>query len=73
MVHGFGGLSGVKMLGNGLRAMRAGHKQGRTAGDPLQQGGIVVMNTDGQPLLTHRDSTAGDHLPADQLLAKLRD
>lgn len=73
MVHGFGGLSGVKMLGNGLRAMRGGHKQGRTAGDPLQQGGIVVIGTDGQLLLAHRDSTAGDHLTAEQLLTKLRD
>lgn len=71
MNRGFGGLSALKMVAGGLRASRDGHRQGRVAGDPLQQGGVVAVATDGTLLMAHRDSTGGDHLSPDELLRRL--
>lgn len=62
----------VSMLKSGWRALRSGHVQGRTKGDPLQQGGTVVFDAAGEPALVHVDDTAGDHADVDEVLAVLR-
>lgn len=48
---------------NAVRALRDGHRQGRTRGDPWQQGGVVVVSAlddGGKLLLQHAASEAGD-------------
>jgi hypothetical protein len=61
---------GVKSLGLARRALSAGHRQGRTQGDPWQQGGVLVVAPSGEVLWRHADSGVGDHGdPADALRA----
>ena len=71
LIHGMGGMASFKMIPNALRAMTRGHRQSKTQGDPLQQGGVCVVDTNGNVLFAHRDQTAGDHINAKQLLSKL--
>lgn len=54
-------------FGNGLRAFRAGHRQGLTKGDPWQQGGVVVVSSlaperlgAGKVVLQHAADAAGE-------------
>ena len=70
--HGVGSLMSLGMIASGMRAVRAGHTQGATAGDPLQQGGVAVFDSNGTQQFLHRDSTAGDSLPASDLVEVLR-
>ena len=55
----------------GLRAMRAGFRQGRTQGDPWQLGGVLVVRPGGQVAYFHRSQSAGDHAPADDVVRAL--
>jgi len=73
LVFGMGGVASWKLIKNGLRAAAAGHRQGRTEGHPLQQGGVGVFDTSGTVRFLHRDSTAGEHLDADQVREVLRE
>ncbi|MCB9537225.1 MAG: AhpC/TSA family protein [Myxococcales bacterium] len=59
---------GPKALRAGLRAFRAGFRQGRTQGDPWQQGGVLVVGRDGRRWLRHADAFAGDHADLDAVL-----
>ena len=68
MLYGMGGWNSFKMLSMGIRAHRAGFRQGRTEGHPLQQGGVFLFDQSGDLILAHRDTTAGDHLPPDRIL-----
>lgn len=52
----------------GLRAFLAGFRQTRTAGDPLQQGGIVVVDRDGQERYRYVGDYAGDHAAPEAIL-----
>lgn len=52
---------GPAAVRRGFRALGSGHKQGRTKGDPWQQGGVLLVDTDGSVLYQHVDSGAGDH------------
>lgn len=65
-----------KVTGSGLksafRALSSGHIQGRTRGDPWQQGGVIVLGGDGQVLFKHADTEAGDHANVDDILSSLR-
>ena len=47
-----------------LRALAAGFRQTRPAGDPLQQGGVVVMGRDGVERYRYVGEYAGDHAEA---------
>lgn len=52
------------------KAMRKGFFQGRTKGDPFQQGGAIVVAPSGAYLYHFAGSTAGEHPdPADFLKA----
>lgn len=57
----------LQLAKNGMRAYKAGFRQGRTQGDPLQQGGVVVMDAQDRVTWLHVDSGAGDHAPMDAL------
>lgn len=59
-----------KVLGNAVRSLRGGFRQGRTQGDPWQQGGVFVITPDDQVLFHHVSREAGDHpQPADIVAA----
>ena len=69
LVHGFGGTAGLGMIRSGLRAWKGGFRQGRTQGDPLQQGGVFVVNKGGDAVFEQRSATAGDHPEVEEVLA----
>ena len=69
LVHGFGGSAGLGMIRSGLRAWKGGFRQGRTQGDPLQQGGVFVVNQGGASVFEQRSATAGDHPDVGDVLA----
>lgn len=52
-----------------LRAWRHGFRQSRTAGDPLQQGGVVVVGPDGRERYRYISRWAGDHPRQSSLVA----
>ena len=54
------------------RALRRGFRQGKTQGDPWQQGGVVVLSRDGQVLFRQVDKTGGDPLDLDGVVAAVR-
>jgi peroxiredoxin len=58
-------------MGNAVRALRAGFRQGRTRGDPWQQGGAFVITPEGQILYSHVSEVAGDHAELQDVLAAL--
>ena len=57
-----------RLLRSAARALLAGHWQGATQGDALQQGGCLVLSAQGRVLYTHRDDTAGDHVEIERIL-----
>ena len=62
---------GLKSLSRGRRASGGGFRQGKTQGDPWQQGGTLVIDRGGGVLFSHAADGAGDHAPVDALLAAL--
>lgn len=60
---------GAKTLRGAWRALRSGHLQGRTKGDPWQQGGVLALDGDAHVLFSHVDEAAGDNAPVDTVLA----
>jgi peroxiredoxin len=61
----------LKVLGNSVRALRAGHRQGRTRGDPWQQGGVFVITPEGSVSFRHISQVAGDHPDPRHVIAAL--
>ena len=45
----------------GLKALVAGFRQGKTKGDPMQQGGVLVVKRGGELVFAYTSATAGDH------------
>ncbi len=68
MRHGVGTSFNPRMLKHAWRAYKAGHRQTKTLGDPWQQGGTLVVSTDGEIAYTHVSKTAGDHAPVHSVL-----
>jgi hypothetical protein len=56
-----------------LRARRAGFTQPGVKGDPWQQGGVLVILPGGEVAFRHVSRYLGDHPPAAEVLAALRD
>jgi hypothetical protein len=52
-----------------LRTLLRGFRQRRTAGDPWQQGGAVVVAKGGEVVFRHVSEHPGDQAPAASLLA----
>ena len=61
MRRGLGTVLRPSVFSHALRAWRRGFRQARTAGDPLQQGGAVVIDPDGRERYRYISRWAGDH------------
>lgn len=53
-----------------LRAMAAGFRQAKTQGDPIQQGGVLVVKRGGEVIYGYTSAVAGDHPPIEDVMAK---
>lgn len=62
-----------RVLGNAARALRSGFRQGWTQGDPWQQGGVLVVDTDGTVLWSYLSRSAGDHPSPEEILEATRE
>ena len=58
-------------LGKTIKAFAAGNRQGRTQGDPWQQGGALVIDTDGSVLWHHVSAHSGDQASGADIVAAL--
>ena len=56
----------------GRRAMAAGFRQGRTQGDPWQQGGAMIVLPGGDRVWSFASKSAGHHPDLSQMLSALR-
>lgn len=56
-------------LKHGIRAFRAGFRQGRTQGDPFQLGGVLVVRPGGLIAFRYLSDEAGDHPPVHDVVA----
>lgn len=61
------------VLVSGIRSLASGHRQGRTQGDALQQGGVLIVLTPGRIVYQHVSARAGDNAPAAEVAAALED
>lgn len=55
---------------NAARALSKGFMQGRTAGDPNQHGGVVVVRKGGEVVYAFASEVAGDLAPTAEVLEK---
>ena len=62
-------MGALKSIGRGRRAMAAGFRQGKTAGDPFQQGGVVLFDGQGGVAWKHVDDGAGHAVDMDAFRA----
>jgi hypothetical protein len=62
---------GLKGLLNFIRANKKGFRQGRTKGDPWQQGGSLIVKPGGKVIWKYVSEAPGDHVSPEELLAKL--
>lgn len=53
----------------GIKAITKGFRQGYTAGDPWQQGGVFLIGPGARLLFEHKDQFAGDHADLNEVLA----
>jgi hypothetical protein len=60
-----------RALGGTVRAFLRGGRQGRTQGDPWQQGGVVVVAPGGAVTWQHASDRPGDNAPARDILRAL--
>jgi hypothetical protein len=57
---------------NYLRALKKGFRQGRTRGDALQQGGVMVVRPDGSVAYRFASDASGDHPPPAEIVAAVK-
>ncbi len=62
---------GLKSLKRGKRASAEGFRQGKTQGDPWQQGGVALFDGDGRVLWKHIDDGAGEQAEVGELKAAI--
>ena len=76
LVRGVGRTLGPSSVLRGFFAMKKGFRQGKSAGDLWQQGGMFVLDAGSQPghqmLFAHRNQSAGDHADLALVLAAVR-
>ncbi len=71
MRRGLATVVGPSVLGRGLVAFARGFRQTEVLGDPLQQGGVLVVAAGGQVIFRYISRRAGDHPSTTALIASL--
>lgn len=66
--RGMGATFSMNVLKNSVRAMKNGHFQGMTKGDPWQQGGVFVLGPGDTEHYAYVSAQAGDHPPVDEVV-----
>jgi len=61
--HGWGSVLNPAVYLYGLKALLAGFRQGKTRGDPVQEGGVLVVKPGPELIYAYPSATAGDHPP----------
>lgn len=61
----------LRLLKNTARAYAKGFRQTRVEGDPLQQGGVLVVDGTGRITFSYISETAGDHPTLEAVLTAL--
>ena len=59
-------------LARGVAAFARGQRQGRTQGDPWQQGGVLVVAPTGDVLWHHASGTPGDNASAEDIARAIK-
>ena len=62
---------GIRSIAAGIKSMAAGQRQGPTQGDAWQQGGALVVTSDGQALFSHQSKVAGDNVSPAEIIGAL--
>lgn len=70
--RGFFKTLGPGSLAKGIKTMGKGFRQGLSAGDLWQQGGVFVLGPGNQLLFEHKDIKAGYHADPKDVLAACR-
>ena len=60
-----------RSLGKAFKAFARGQRQGLTQGDAWQQGGVLVIATDGSVKYHHASDRPGDNASVEQIVAAL--
>lgn len=61
----------LKAVMSTVKSLGRGNRQGRTQGDPWQQGGVLVIEPGGEVKWQHASDHPGDNASADQILRAL--
>ena len=61
----------VTSVKHAWRSYRSGNRQTGVKGDPWQQGGVIVVNTEGQVIETLSDKSAGDYIDIPALVDRV--
>ncbi len=59
--RGLGSLASFTMISRGVRAASKGFAQGKTGGNTLQLGGVLLVTSDGDIVYRYASKFAGDH------------
>ena len=62
---------GLKTMGRARRAAKSGQRQGALAGDPWQQGGVLILTPEPRLAWHFVSSGAGDHARVEEILNQL--
>lgn len=71
MTRRVGSTFSLNTLRSGARALSGGYRQGKTQGDPWQQGGTLVLRPGEGLVYEYISESAGDHAPIDAVLAAI--
>ena len=63
---------GLGVVRNAVKAYREGYRQTRVLGNPWQQGGVFVIDSDGNICYSYASERAGDHPPTHEILRALK-
>lgn len=69
LVRGVWQSLGPASVFRGVKAFARGFRQGSTAGDPWQQGGVFLIGPGEKLRFGHKDRFAGDHADLSEVLA----
>ena len=70
--HGTASVLNLKSMFNAARALSKGHLQHKTQGNPMQNGGVLVVKKGGECVYAFASTVAGDKPPMADVLAAAR-